>query len=105
VVGQDVDAGDDDPVVEVEQQAHEGLDGQVVDGAADALKGHDEADELDDVSHGSPLASGPLMAHRPSGASGPTAVAARGAAADGSTGWGDLGMVGGPRPLVAAPGR
>jgi hypothetical protein len=32
VVGQEVDPGDDDPVEEVEQDAHEGLDRQVVDG-------------------------------------------------------------------------
>jgi len=46
-----VDPGEDEAVEGVEEHAEEGLDGQVVDGAAEALDGQDDAEELDGISH------------------------------------------------------
>jgi len=57
VAVQDIQAGDDEAVEEVEERAEEGLDGQVVDGAADALEDHDDPQQLNGFAHDPTLAT------------------------------------------------
>jgi hypothetical protein len=67
--GQDVNAGNDDAVEEVEQRTEEGLDGQVVDGATDALEDHHDPEKLNRFAHAPTLRAVAVTADRPSGIS------------------------------------